>query len=49
MDNSRLTIRNVNINSSRTGIITILRKMGIKIIFKNKKIYKGEKCRYKNL
>ena len=43
MDNSRLTIRNVNINSTRTGIITILRKMGVKIIFKNKKIYKGEK------
>ena len=43
MNNSQLTIRNVNINSSRTGIITILRKMGVKIIFKNKRIYKGEK------
>ena len=43
LDNSKLTIRNVNINPSRTGIITILRKMGIKIFFKNKKIYKGEK------
>tara|TARA_B100000524_G_scaffold333865_1_gene221989 strand:+ start:447 stop:1775 length:1329 start_codon:yes stop_codon:yes gene_type:complete len=42
-NNSELTIKNVNINSSRTGIITILKKMGIKIFFKNKKIYKGEK------
>ena len=42
-DNSNLTIQNVNINPTRTGIIKILKKMGIKIIFKNKKIYKGEK------
>ena len=42
-NNSKLLIKNVNINPSRTGIITILRKMGIKIILKNKKIYKGEK------
>ncbi|WP_440928216.1 3-phosphoshikimate 1-carboxyvinyltransferase [Candidatus Pelagibacter sp.] len=41
--NSKLTIKNVNINSSRTGIITILKKMGVNIIFENKKIYKGEK------
>ena len=41
--NSQLLIKNVNINSSRIGIITIMRKMGVKIIFKNKKIYKGEK------
>ena len=41
--NSELTIKNVNINPSRTGIITILKKMGVKIIYKNKKIYKGEK------
>tara|TARA_B100001939_G_scaffold94928_1_gene81534 strand:- start:18 stop:1205 length:1188 start_codon:yes stop_codon:yes gene_type:complete len=41
--NSELTIKNVNINPSRTGIITILKKMGVKISFKNKKIYKGEK------
>ena len=40
--NSELLIKNVNINSSRTGIITILKKMGIKIIFKNLKNYKGE-------
>ena len=41
--NSELTIKNVNINPSRVGIITILKKMGVKIIFKNKKTYKGEK------
>ncbi|WP_440915309.1 3-phosphoshikimate 1-carboxyvinyltransferase [Candidatus Pelagibacter sp.] len=41
--NSELTIKNVNINPSRIGIVTILKKMGVKIIFKNKKIYKGEK------
>jgi len=40
--NSNLTIQNVNVNPSRTGVITILNKMGAKIIFKNKKIYKGE-------
>ncbi|WP_440678934.1 3-phosphoshikimate 1-carboxyvinyltransferase [Candidatus Pelagibacter sp. HIMB1611] len=41
--NSELTIKNVNINPSRIGIITILKKMGVKITFKNKKTYKGEK------
>ena len=41
--NSELTIKNVNINPSRIGIVTILKKMGVKITFKNKKIYKGEK------
>jgi len=41
--NSKITIRNVNINPSRIGIITILKKMGVKIVFKNQKIYKGEK------
>ena len=39
---SKLVIKNVNINPSRIGVITILRKMGVKIHFKNKKIYKGE-------
>jgi len=42
-ENSKITIKNVNINPSRIGIITILKMMGVKIIFKNKKIYKGEK------
>ena len=41
--NSELTIKNVNINPSRIGIITILNKMGVRIIFKNQKNYKGEK------
>jgi 3-phosphoshikimate 1-carboxyvinyltransferase len=41
--NSKLIIKNVNINPSRIGVITILKKMGVKIIFKNKKVYKGEK------
>ena len=41
--NSELIIKNVNINPSRVGIITILKKMGADIILKNKKSYKGEK------
>ena len=41
--NSNLIIRNVNINNSRIGIIKILKKMGVKITFKNRRIYKGEK------
>ena len=41
-NNAKLTIKNVNINPTRTGIITILNKMGAKIRFRNKKIYKGE-------
>ena len=40
--NSELLIKNVNINPSRIGIITILKKMGVSIKFKNKKNYKGE-------
>ncbi len=40
---SKLKIKNVNINPSRTGAIKILRSMGVKIIFKNVKNYKGEK------
>ncbi len=42
-ENSKLIIKNVNVNPSRTGMITILKMMGVKISFKNKKIYKGEK------
>ena len=41
--NSELVIKNVNVNPSRIGIITILKKMGVKILFKNQKVYKGEK------
>ena len=40
---SKLIIKNVNINPSRIGVITILKKMGVKIVTKNLKIYKGEK------
>ena len=40
---SKLTIKNVNINPSRIGIIKILKMMGVKINFKNIKIYKGER------
>ena len=41
-NNSTLLIKGVNINPSRVGIITILKKMGVNIKFKNKKNYKGE-------
>ena len=41
--NSKIKLKNININESRTGIITILKKMNCNIIFQNKKIYKGEK------
>ncbi len=39
---SKLLIKNVNVNSSRTGIIKILNKMNAKILLKNKKNYNGE-------
>ena len=42
-DDSKLLIKNVNINSSRVGIITILKKMGAKILLKNQKNYRGER------
>ena len=41
--NSKLVVKNVNINNTRTGIIKILNMMNAKIKFKNKKFYKGEK------
>ncbi len=49
--NSKILIKNVNVNNSRTGIIDILKKMNGKIKIKNKKIYKGEEiadieCKY---
>ena len=40
---SKLTIKNVNINPSRVGIVKILKMMGVKINYKNIKEYKGEK------
>ncbi len=41
--NSNIRLKNININKSRTGVITILKKMNCNITLKNKKIYKGEK------
>ena len=41
-NNSKLLIKNININPSRIGVITILRKMGVNIKLKNKQKYKGE-------
>ena len=42
LKDSKLTIKDVNINPTRTAALTILRKMGVKISLVNKKIYKGE-------
>jgi len=42
-NNSKLSLKNVNINPSRVGIIKILKMMGAKIIYKNIKYYNGEK------
>ena len=39
---SQLIIKNININPTRIGMLTILKKMGASISFNNKKIYKGE-------
>ena len=41
-EKSKLVIKNVNINETRTGIINILNKMNADIKLKNKKSYKGE-------
>ena len=41
--NSKLLIKDVNINPTRIGVISILKKMGVNIIFQNQKTYKGEK------
>ena len=41
--NSKLKIKNVNINPSRTGVIDILKKMSVRISKKNVRNYKGEK------
>ena len=42
-NNTKLLIKNVNINPSRVGVITILKKMGANISLKNQKNYRGEK------
>ena len=41
-ENSKLIIKNVNVNPTRTGCIEILNRMGANIKIKNKKKYKGE-------
>ena len=41
--NSKLKIKDVNINPSRTGVLHILKKMGVSILLINKRQYKGEK------
>ena len=41
-ENSKLKINNININPSRTGILTILKMMKVKIKTINKRVYKGE-------
>ena len=41
--NSKLKIKNVNVNPSRIGILKILKKMGVNIKLENYKTYKGEK------
>ena len=41
--NSKLKIKNININPTRFGIIKILKLMGVKIHFENARNYKGEK------
>jgi 3-phosphoshikimate 1-carboxyvinyltransferase len=43
VNNSRLLIKNVNVNPSRIGVVTILKKMGAKIFLKNQRNYRGEK------
>ena len=40
--NSKILIKNVNINKSRTGIVDILKKMNAKIYFKNKRSNQSE-------
>jgi len=42
-NDSKLKIKNVNINPSRIGVLIILKMMGVKILQENKRIYKGEK------
>tara|TARA_B100001057_G_scaffold107276_1_gene104859 strand:- start:6334 stop:7659 length:1326 start_codon:yes stop_codon:yes gene_type:complete len=42
-ENSKLRIKNININPSRTGILSILKMMKVKIKIINKRVYKGER------
>ena len=40
--NSKILIKNINVNKTRTGIIDVLKIMNAKIQLKNMRIYKGE-------
>ena len=40
--NSKIILKNINVNNSRIGIIKILNKMNANISLKNKKVYNGE-------
>ena len=40
--NSKIILRNINVNSSRIGIIKILNRMNANINLKNKRLYNGE-------
>ena len=42
-ENSKLKIKNININPSRTGILSILKLMKVKIKIVNIRFYKGER------
>lgn len=42
MKNSRLTVQNIGLNPTRTGIVDVLKKMGAKISIKNIKIRNNE-------
>lgn len=42
LENSNITIKNIGINDTRTGIITVLKKMGANIQLNNKKIINNE-------
>ena len=41
--NSEIKLKNVNVNPTRIGILSILKMMGVKIKLNNVKLYKGEK------
>ena len=41
--NSKLKIKNVNVNPTRIGVLKILMKMGVNVKLQNRKVYKGEK------
>ena len=42
-NDSKLLIKDVSVNPSRTGVITILKKMGAKISLRNSRNYRGER------